>query len=213
MPALVSGGAVPASQRGKKLDGLMTIWDLYATFGEAAGLSSSQAVEDAEAAKANLPKVDSISQWSYWMGKQQMPSRTELAIGGALNNAHGASDQYLPTTVEGLITTENATMWKLLFGYHVQEAIWTGPQFPNSSSKPSDWNTEVDCTTGCLFNLTHDPEERNDLASVRPDKVTEMVARIAWHNDTVFSPRRGSKDPRACKTALAEFGGFWGPFE
>ena len=114
--------------------------------------------------------------------------------------------------MEGLLVRENATLWKLLYGYTVQEAIWTGPQFPNSSSNPSDWETAVDCTLGCLFNLSQDPEERHDLATKRPDKVQQMVARILELNQTVFSPRRGSRDPKACDVALNQYGGFWGPF-
>ena len=40
-----------------------------------------------------------------------------------------------------------------------------------------------------------------------------MVARLAEINATVFSPQRGARDDAtACKTALDEYGGFWGPF-
>lgn len=211
VPAVVSGGAVPPARQGLKLSGLAAIWDLYATFGEAAGLSEREAVEDSAAAAAGLPAVDSVSQWSYWMGEGPA-LRTELAIGGALGNSHGASDQYLQTTVEGLLMVESTTLWKLLYGYSVQEAIWTGPQFPNSSTDPNDWETAVDCTLGCLFNLTQDAEERDDLASRHPDKVQQMVARISELNRTVFSPHRGSKDLKACQVALHDNGGFWGPF-
>jgi hypothetical protein len=169
-----------------------------------------------------------VSQWHYWVGTdgraynskgliganpRQAPPRTELAIGGALGNAGGGSDRYLPTTIEGLISVENSTMWKLLFGYTVSEAIWTGPKFPNSSTKTSDWDTSVNCSMGCLFNLTNDPEERHDVASVFPQKVVEMSSRIATLNRTVFSPNRGKRDPRACEIALRENHGFWGPFE
>ena len=64
--AFVSGGALPPARRGIKLQGLTTIWDLYATFGVAGGLSEAEATEDAAAAAAGLPAVDSISQWAYW---------------------------------------------------------------------------------------------------------------------------------------------------
>jgi len=150
VPALVSGGAVPSARRGLKLHGLTAIWDLYATFGEAAGLSREQAVEDSMAVAPGLPGVESLSHWSYWLREGRAPRR-ELAIGGALGNSRGASDLYIPTTVEGLIVVENETVWKILHGYSVQEAIWTGPQFPNSSTKSSIWDTAVDCTLGCLY--------------------------------------------------------------
>jgi len=213
VPALVSGGVIPPARRGLKLGGLTAIWDLYATFGEVAGMSSKAILEDPAAASAGLPGIDSISQWGYWTGDSATAPRNELAIGGALGSAHGDGNQFLATTVEGLISSEEpSTMWKLLYGYSILEAIWTGPQFPNSSTTPSDWDSSVDCTAGCLYNLTRDPEERQNVAHLFPDKVHQMVKRISELNQTVFSPDRGPKDPRGCRVALSENGGFWGPF-
>ena len=36
--AFVAGGAIPAAARGTKLSGLVTLWDWYATFCQAAGV-------------------------------------------------------------------------------------------------------------------------------------------------------------------------------
>ena len=35
----------------------------------------------------------------------------------------------------------------------IDEAVWTGPRYPNASSNMSAWDTLVDCSHGCLFNL------------------------------------------------------------
>eukprot|EP00947_MAST-08B_sp_MAST-8B-sp1_P001451 g1451.t1 len=218
VPALVSGGALPEAQRGATLGGLTALWDLYATLGEAAGLSAEEATADAVAEAAGLPGVDSISHWGYWTGAERSPPRTELAIGAALGNDHGAGNGYLPTTVEGIISSDvtAGTQWKLLLSdERIAEAIWTGPLFPNSTSKASDWDASVDCSApggGCLFNLTADPEERHDLSERFPGVVANLSARIAEINATVFSPHRGAPDEAACGVALSQNGGFWGPF-
>ena len=68
VPAFVSGGALPRTRRGIKLNGLTTAWDLLATFAVMGGLSTAQALSDPAAAAAGLPAMDSVSQWDYWLG-------------------------------------------------------------------------------------------------------------------------------------------------
>lgn len=53
--AFVSGGLVPLSLRGSKYDGLVTLWDWYATFSSLAGIDPT----DHRAARAGLPPIDS----------------------------------------------------------------------------------------------------------------------------------------------------------
>jgi arylsulfatase B len=207
VPAFVSGGFVPTARRGLKLSGMATLWDVFATFGELGGLSSAEAVADPVADAAGLPPVDSIAQWGYWSGATARPPRTELAIGGALGNSHGDGARFLQTTVEGLISDD----LKLLLG-EFAEAIWTGPHFPNTTSNASEWLTTADCRRGCLFNLTSDPTEHDDIAAAHPEVVARMLDRIRAINATVFSPVRGSPDPRGCEVAVGKHGGFWGPF-
>jgi len=206
VPAFVSGGALPQGQRGKKLPGLAAVWDFYATFCELAGVD----VIDHAAAAAGLPAVDSVSQWSYWSGANDVPPRTELAIGsvygdtGGPGNSHqGAAEPQ--TAVAGLINGS----YKLLVGI-VDEALWTGPQSPNRSEV--NWETVVDCTSGCLFDIVADPSEYHDLAASNPSLVKDMLSRIREINQTVFSPRRGVRDPLGCDTAVHKYDGVWGPF-
>lgn len=181
--AFVSGGALPASQRGIKLSGLATAWDLLATFAEVGGLEASIAVADAQAAAAGLPGMDSVSQWDYWRGASTIPPRTEVAIGGEVGNENGGSSgirfkgptatnagvealvmSVAPTPEEAATTVAPATkLYKLMVGtFHF--AIWTGPQWPNQTSTAfaannSHWATTADCRHGCLFDLTDDMGE------------------------------------------------------
>lgn len=204
VPALVSGGALPASRRGSQWTGIAAVWDLYATFCGIAGVDP----EDKAAAAAGLPPVDSINMWPAWSGNDtDLHPRMELAIGGALGNSHGAGAKHLTTTVEGVIFQH----YKLLWGMFA-EAVWTGPQFPNTSTKPAQWDTTADCSQGCLYNLIADPSEHNDIAAANPDIVARLKQKILAHNATCFSPQRGVSSPSACATATGTYGGFWGPF-
>ena len=217
-------------RRGIKLGGLATLWDLYATFGHLAGLSDADAVRDDAAAAAGLPPVDSINQWGWWsgagdasagtaggaggggsvvLGVLPVPPRAELAIGAAYGNGHGASNSFLATTVEGLIQGE----MKLIMtppAFPILEAAWSGLQFPNASTNQTDWDaTSLDCSSGCLYNLTNDRSEHNNLAAEHPDTVAKMTARMREINATAFSPQRGASSPLGCEVALDTYGGFW----
>ena len=167
--AFVSGGWLPASRRGIKLSGTAALWDLYATFGHAAGLSAAAARSDAPAADAGLPAVDSIDQLDYWLGTSAGPPRTELAVGTAYGNAHGGGNAFFATSVEALIQGE----MKLILtpvGMPIDEAIWTGPQYPNATAgnQTKEWATTMDCSRGCLYNLTADITEHVNLAEELP---------------------------------------------
>ena len=39
----------------------------------------------------------------------------------------------------------------------------------------------------------------------------DMLRELAKANETLFNPKRGKSDPRACEQAERN-GGFWGPF-
>ena len=57
-----------------------------------------------------------------------------------------------------------------------------------------------------------DPSEYVDQAEARPDIVAQLADRIAFYQSAVFSPDRGSDDGAACKAAMEQYRGFWGPF-
>ncbi len=159
--AFVSGGWLPQERRGIKVGGLAALWDLYATFGHLAGLSAADTRSDAAAEAAGLPAIDSVDQWDWWSGKTTVPPRLELPVGTAFGSSHGGGNAFMATSVQALIwdkstSSEGGGMIKLILTdphTPIDEAIWTGPQYPNASSNMSTWDTAVDCSHGCLFNL------------------------------------------------------------
>ena len=67
----------------------------------------------------------------------------------------------------------------------------------------------MDCSHGCLYNLTEDPTEHHDLSAQLPLIVTQMRGRIEQLNRTTFSPHRGEPNAVGCEVALQFYGGFW----
>jgi len=54
--------------------------------------------------------------------------------------------------------------------------------------------------------------EHVDLASGNPNIVAKMKARMEEIEKTLFSPNRGSADPRACDAAANNYNYHWGPW-
>jgi hypothetical protein len=190
---------------------MATLWDLYATFGHVAGLSAAAAVADPVGAAASLPPIDSIDQWDWWSGRASEPPRAELAIGTAGGSSHGGGNLFRVTSVEALIR-DGMKLILTLPGISVDtagvsgvidEAIWTGPDFPNKTSNANAWNTARDCSQGCLYNLTEDHTEHVDLASALPLLASQMRERLEQINRTAFSPARGPNRCAADATARA----------
>ena len=211
----VSGGWLPPARRGIKLSGLATLWDFYATFGTIGGLSASDATSDAAAAAAGLPPVDSISMWGYWSGASERSPRQEVPMGTALGSSEGAGNEFLVTGVEALVRADGMKLIVTAVGDVMSKAIWTGPSFPNRSClqatgcSESEWEASVDCSRGCLYNLTQDPSEHYDLSEQLPLIVTQMRQRIEQLNRTTFSPHRGEPNVVGCDVALQFYSGFW----
>lgn len=77
--AWVSGGFLPASMKGRKLDGLSTVWDWYSTFAHLGGVDPT----DVRASSVGLPPVDSINLWPYLSGATLTSPRTSIPIGSS----------------------------------------------------------------------------------------------------------------------------------
>jgi arylsulfatase I/J len=235
--AFVSGGFLHPSMRGVKYEGLVTVWDWYATFCALAGVDAT----DHRAALANLPPLDSYDHSALVLGTNMTSPRTEIPIGteprvsnistapacasydsrttyygDARMNGHD-SPPPLPTkgnctTVSAIIVDEGPNgMWKLLTG-DVEQDMYTGPHYPNSTTNEISNDFVGHCADGCLYNLMADPLETTDLASQMPAKVAELRTKIEKYESTAFNPKRGGTDPKSCNNALGKYGGFWGPF-
>jgi len=229
--AFVSGGLLPQAVHGTKLEGLGAVWDWYATFAELAGVDTT----DHTAAVAGLPPVDSISLWPYISGARATSPRMDLPIGSTscvgssqlatrCVNPWGWGD--VKTVVSGLIQDEGIDgIWKLLIGEQTMSG-WQGPLYPNQSTAKDAFIFSKafisSCgEAGCLFRIDIDPTEHHDLANTNTSMVMraqKMLAALAKHNATVFSPQRGPGESDKnvinlpCEVAVAKYQGFFGPF-
>lgn len=182
--SFVSGGFVPQARRGTREKGYLHVADWYATLCAVAGVDP----EDTLAAKAGLPPIDSINMWPLLSGAVTESPRTETHL-----------------DLRALISGD----YKVVTGtWHYN---WQGPFYPNAST-PDYLTGAISCATkGCLFNIREDPTEHVNLANAMPEKLQEMLLRLAELNQTYFNPQRGRVDPAARQQAVAN-GGFWGPW-
>jgi len=194
-----AGGLLPASQRGKKVTGMVALWDYYATFCALAGVDP----QDERAALASLPPIDSFNLWPLLSGENSTSPRLEIALG---SSGLVAPWDGLPAVVQGLIQLP----WKYLIG-DLNNNIWQSPIYPNETTHWQD--TTFSCPPqGCLFHVVNDPNEYVDVSEANPDVVAKMRARILELQKTVYDPDRGGDDGAACAAGTGAWRGFWGPF-
>lgn len=213
--AFVSGGLLPPHMKGRKLEGLVTLWDWYATFASIAGVHN---YTDERAALAGLPALDSLDQSSYILGHSATSARDTLPV-GAPSGWHDiwGGDKF-GAQVNGMILDEGKDgLWKLMVGGESM-AIWTGPKSPNTTHEWTENSSPEklfhDCLPYCLWRIDQDPTEHYDVASdpANAERITKMLALAAAANKTTFSPDRGTTDKLACTTAKGKWDNFWGPF-
>jgi arylsulfatase A-like enzyme len=193
--AFVSGGFLPASVRGTKLDSMIHIVDWYMTFAKLAGLEK---VEDPWAAASGLPPIDSLDVWPLVSGATETSPRTEILVNANL-----------------LVTTR----WKYVRPNQTMiEASWGGAQYPNGSTiSEENWiaNYNLHCgMTGCLFDLETDYTEQEEVAAANPAVVEQMMERMEELTATIWSPEGGhGNDPKCHSFCEEHYGGFYGPWK
>lgn len=188
VPCFVSGGAVPVRARGTQRDGLVTLWDWYATWAGLAGVDANDPTTEAAAVEIGLPPVgdDSVDQWPYLMGDVATPPRRSIALGDTTGTffatkGHFGGDAY----TSGMLVDERdgngaGPLWKLLTRKQVWSG-WGGRLFPNGSTAadPAPF-VGFDCgELGCLFDVANDESETVDLSEEEPEKRDELLALIA----------------------------------
>jgi len=114
--AFASGGWLQQhapARAGSRLDGLVSIADIYATLAALAGVDPT----DQRAAAANLPPIDSLDLVPYLMGTVDASPRSAIHLD--LNAA--------------VARLADGRLWKLIIGVE-PKGCWSGPLSPNASS-------------------------------------------------------------------------------
>jgi arylsulfatase B len=195
--AFMSGGFLPSNVIGTKQQGMMAIADWYTTFCSLAGVNPY----DTWAAESGLPPVDGLDMWPMLSGVNSTSPRTELPVS---NHTYIHGDM------------------KLIIGFGAIEASWEGDYYPNSTSIAHDpYNFSLGCDSGCLFNVSADPTEHDNLAEAMPDVVAAMSARFQYwlstyyqnHEQGVNSCPSDITGECACWMAMNKYGGFFGPYQ
>ena len=104
-----------------------------------------------------------IPMWPYIAGAVAASPRSEVVLDSTSNGAIISGDL------------------KLVFGTQ-KISFWQGPVYPNATCPKGANSPTFDCGRGCLFNVTADPSEHDDLARPRctcrrkPRRMTRRAA-------------------------------------
>ena len=65
---------------------------------------------------------------------------------------------------------------------------------------------------GCLFNVSADPNEYDDLIFTQPEDAAHIFDKLLNASIDQFDPLRGDADPKACTRVNGPNQGFYGPW-
>lgn len=114
-------------------------------------------------------------------------------------------------------TAAGRRLYKLLVGtpdraYHILQSVQTAPLWPNATSHLVPLAHSRLCSrepaSGCLYRIDLDPTEQTTVAATEPEVFRALLAEMDAQQATVYSPDRGSTDPRACACAEKKYGGW-----
>lgn len=98
---------------------------------------------------------------------------------------------------------------KYIQGRQSGTGFWTGPAYPNTTVRPP--SDEQGCPTGCLFNISADPGEHNDLSAALPQTKLALRARLySIGAGTLQSDLNAGYDYSGAEAAMVD--GFWQPW-
>eukprot|EP01084_Bolivina_argentea_P210276 357969_1 len=175
VPAIISGGLLPNSMRGKQLDGIVHILDLFATFLTLAGLNPNDTNPEAPS------PIDSINLWPYFSGDVKDSPRTVMV-----------HDHLMYSNVtQGAIRNGD---WKLII-MNESRAGWYGQFSPDNSWTKNMTNIYAcNVSNPCLFNIKQDVTEHNDLSNVYPNITKELTELFYSYNDQHHPPKKQPTD-------------------
>eukprot|EP01059_Diplonema_ambulator_P001946 TRINITY_DN1159_c0_g1_i1.p1 TRINITY_DN1159_c0_g1~~TRINITY_DN1159_c0_g1_i1.p1 ORF type:complete len:498 (+),score=132.38 TRINITY_DN1159_c0_g1_i1:36-1529(+) len=192
----VTGGLLDASLRGTTITSAMHLVDLHLTFCKMAGLTDEQCSDNVP----GLPPIDGLDLQHYFIAPLNMTRPTRDII--------LSSNSFISGDLKYVAHSLNAS-----YCQNAGCGYWTGPWWPiNNQHNPlqADPGCPVD---GCLFNVTADPTEHDELSSRYPEIQQSMKAQLAVYAAGAFQTN-STYGYDTCKT-LQQFGdsneGFAGP--
>lgn len=198
--AWVSGGFLPHSARGRKVDQFLHLADWYATFCLLAGADPA----DKRAGNFGLPPIDSINAWPLITGTSEVPLRSTLLL---------SSNTVVDTVAGWKLIVSNCTMAPQLECDVTSYNMWSPAVYPNlTQPNGMPWTVQpANCTMGCLFNILRDPGEQKELSAEEPVVKARLGAALAEAGRTqIHTPQVPDTD--RCCAAATKYGGFLGPF-
>lgn len=193
--SFVGGGFLPSNMRGNRAYGYMSVADWYSTLLPLAGADPTDSA-------AGVPGVDGLNMWPYLSGQQNKSPRTEIMIGSV------AVKVDLQNKLAGALISGK---YKIVLGTQ-SYGFWQGPIYPNATTNHERDDINVDCKTGCLFDIIDDPGEHKDLAKSMPEKLQELLSRWKELKNTSFQAEAHPEDAKQCKAYYEAHGGFCGPY-
>lgn len=186
--AFVSGGYLPTSARGSKLEGIVHVADWYGTLCALAGVDP----RDAWAEASGLPGVDSVNVWPMISGQNLTSPRTEFLVNENL-----------------LVSGE----WKYVAGgTRMIESARGGVHYPNASRDFIDAHSSTCPESGCLFDVASDPSEFHEVSAQHPEVVKMLKGRMEEWRKTIWEVNH-HVDPACAEAARNRYGGFYGPWK
>jgi len=215
VPTFVSGGALPASMKGKELDGLVHVSDWFSTISAMAGLGElAPAAGPAPASSHNL--------WPYISGAVKDSPRNELVhdhhmftnasavIPGSSTRCGGQNPFQLPGYSS--LGAIRVGKYKLIVGTEFQ-ASWYGQFAPNTTVPKPDVGVSACTQHPCLFDIAKDPAEHVDISREFPQITQQLWARFNRSNaephPRVISP---AQDAVGFCGAVKKTGGWVAPW-
>ena len=186
----------------------MHLADWFATFAFLAGAST----DDPKAASSGLPLPDSVNAWAHITSDPTATRPLRPLMQLSSNTIINCTDGH--KLIVSLCERNNKTQGLLRCDVTGMN-MWSPSVYPNASQPDGGGADALDaanCTSGCLWNVLDDPEERRELsASAASTKAELMDALVAAQVDVIKTPTIPD-DPACCAAAARRGSGFLGPW-
>lgn len=201
VPALFWSSRIASTSRGRYYDNLFHVTDWMPTLLDSA---------HSDAVLSELRgKLDGVSQWNEIAGKSKTIPRYSILLHlnawHKVTNNHSAEDYSKWHVVDAPFKESLSAIiygdWKFIMNMKSQDTV---PVDGNYSATVCKVGMDSDFGKRYLFNITDDPEEKSNLASVRPEVADELSRVIEIHYEEAIKVGSNWR-PCVTKTAFEVF--------